>query len=209
MISSMRFSLPLILSAMVVPALAGAQTAEQVIAKCQKAYDSVKTLKQEAAGSGSGASATATIWFSRPGNLRVTGRTLFRTPYDLISTPKETWLLTNGEWAKVKDVENGIATITGVSANTGSIVPSALMHTRWSNLKGFVAADTKVAREKLGSGSVFRLSTKRQFSFTLWIDAKSYFIVKTQLEMRGQKIEVNYQPPVVDKAIPASRFKRG
>lgn len=187
------------MSLMVSPPL----TEGQVFAKVRAAYTAAKTLKVEVRQVDSDDQpATATIQFSKPSSLRVTGQTLFGTRYDLVAKGDKCSVLNAGKWQDNQSTEIGIAMITGVSGITGSIVPSLLTE----GDQGMVAVmnpSATVQPEKLNGKSVYHLHTRPA---EMWVDAQTYFIVQTFMNFSNVKNKSVYSKTVVNQPIPASVF---
>lgn len=155
-------------------------------------------------GAGAG---TAHISFVRPNRLRVAGKSLFGSPYDLVSDGRATWIDISGNWTKQQNAEMGIASITGISGNAGTMVPSTLLHARWGSFSGLSQTKLAVSTDKVNGRPTYRIrSTGGAIPTTLWIDAGSSFLVKTSADAFGRTITVDFAPPKVNRPIPASRF---
>lgn len=200
-------TLPLIVATLIVPQ-GGVPTGPQILDRCEAAYRSVKTFEENVTGDIGGSKATAHIWFSRPGKMRVTGKTMFRTNYDLLSDGSKTWVENGSGWQPVQNLEMGVATITGISANAGTHVPAALAGLSWGALKQLRQVTLKVSRAKLGGKDTFLLTATKPFPMKLWVDAKSSFYVRTESQVASRTIRVDFATPKVNGAIPAGRFTK-
>ena len=183
-------------------------TAAEIFARTRKAYDAVRTFEQDAASTMNGSKATARISFSRPDRLRVSGKTLFDSPYDLVSDGKVTQVFNAGAWQTVGTVDLGIAMITGISGQAGTLVPSSLLRTSWSNLAAADLTKASVAREMLNGRPVLRVQNPVPQPTTTWIDAKTGFVVKTRMVLGTYVNTIVFSTPKVNGTIPASRFKK-
>lgn len=185
-------------------------TGKEILLKCQKAYDSVSSFEQDSRGTIRGNTGTAHIVYVKPGKLRASGSTMFSATqkYDLICDGKSVSLFMNGSWSQPEGPEMGVATITGLSGNAGTMVESALLHTAWGSFMQLANGPSKVFNDKVDGRPVFRIETKQAIPMTFWIDAKTYFIVKTESTVMNSKILVTYSQPRVNQPIPASRFKK-
>ena len=187
------------MSLMVSPPL----TEGQVFAKVRAAYTTAKTLKVEVKQVASdGEPATAKIQFSKPSNLRVTGTTLFGTPYDLVAKGGKCSVLNAGNWQDNQSTTIGIAMITGLSGMTGTIVPS-LLTLGDQGMVTVINSSASVKPEKLNGKSVYHLHTR---PVEMWVDAQSYFIVKTFSNFSNVSNVSVYGKTVVNQPIPASVF---
>lgn len=185
---------------------AGPLSGSQVLKRSQAAYDAVSSLEETVRGDIGGSGADAHISFVRPGKLRVTGKSMFGAPYELLVTGGKTWVFNGGSWSTAQSPEMGIATITGISANTGTHVPAALLHASFGGLKSMQASPTTVKLVNVRGHSLYRVSATQPFSTSLWIDAKTFFLVKSEMVAMGKTISLTFDPPVVNKPIPARRF---
>lgn len=150
---------------------------------------------------------TAHVWFSRPARLRVSGVTMFGTKYDLVSEGSSVWV-SNLSWRKMENVERGIASITGISANAGTLVPAMLTHSVWGSLMPEIAGKWTVTSESVKGRRLLKMQGTTPYLSTTWLDAKTYFVVRTETISMGRTIKVAFSPPKIDLPIPASRFKR-
>jgi outer membrane lipoprotein-sorting protein len=178
-----------------------------LLSKCQAAYDRVQTLDETVNSAAGSNVATAHIQFKRPGMLKVSGKTLFGSDYVLLCNGKSTSVLNSGFWSDVASPEMGIATITGISGMAGTTVPAALFHTNWGGIQG-MAEPVQVKKELVGGRSTYRLSSASPTKQSLWIDAKSYFIVKSTTFVMEQTLTVSFAPPVLNRPISPSLFKK-
>ncbi len=196
----------LVLVALVAEGNAQTPTGPQVLQRVQKAYDSLRQLEVDVTGEISGTRGTSKISFQRPGKMRVSGTSMFGSDYDLLVNGKATWLKAQGAWEKVESPEMGIASITGISANAGTLIPSLLFHTKWGGISHLSGVPGKVSKEKQKGQNVLRVDAKGQMPMTLWVDAKTYLLVRTQMSAMGHTITVTFGPHKVNSAIPSGRF---
>jgi len=185
---------------------AGAPTAAQILANCQKAYDSVNTFEVEAKAASGMLNATAHISFSRSSGLRVTGDTSFGSKYELLLVGKSAQVYNGGSWAQAKTPEIGLATITGISATAPTQVCSLLLHTQWGALAPASLANYSISEEKVRGRDTYRLRSNGQMRSTVWIDKKTFFLVKSHAEIFKTNIDVVLSTPKVNQVIPSSRF---
>lgn len=178
-----------------------------ILKRAQAAYDAVKTLTEDVTGHSGQFTGTAHIQFKRPGLLRVTGNSMFGSPYQLLCDGKSTEVFNSGTWSTVQSPELGIATITGVSANAGTAVPAALFHTSWGSL-AVPGQAGRASRDTIGGRSTYRVDFTQPFKHKLWFDTKTYFLVKSEMSVMGQTITVDFGKPIVNKPIPSSAFKK-
>lgn len=184
-------------------------SASEIFRRMQKAYDSVRTFEQDVKGGIGDQQGTAHISFSRPGRLRASGNTLGGfSKYDLLCDGKSTWVLNGGSWSKVESPEMGVATITGVSGNAGTLVPAMLLHTTWGSLSPLLAKESTVVLQTVDGKKTFVIRGAKPYASITWIDAASFFVVRTETKVMDRTITVVFAPPKVDKAIPSSRFSR-
>ena len=114
-----------------------------------------------------------------------------------------------GQWATQSSPELGIAAITGVSANAGMGVPSLLFHTSWGwGHISETAQSSTVTKVTLSGKSAFKIAMGGQLPLTIWIDAKTHFVMKSEMSAMGKTIVVTCQPPLVNRPIPASAFTK-
>jgi outer membrane lipoprotein-sorting protein len=184
-------------------------TAAQVLQRCQQAYDSVRTLQQNTTATLGASKGTAQISFVRPGKLRVTGQSIFPGKYDLVADGRTTWVYNGNAWNQVQNAEMGIATITGISANAGTLVPATLLHTNWGGaIQTLRKTKATVKKAKLGGRDTYCVVGNTGAATKLWIDAKSFFLVKSEMSIMDNTIVVKFDPPKINQPIPDSRFKR-
>lgn len=185
-------------------------TAEEVLLRSQKAYDTVKTFEQSVVGQLDTMKGTANISFSRPGKLRVDGKPMFlaTAKYDLVSTAQGTWVFNAGSWNQVASADLGIASITGISANAGMLVPATLTHSKWGSVGGLFKSKSTLTNETVGGRKLLCVKGTEPFTMSIWIDPVSYFVVRTEMTTMGRKITVVFSPPKVNQPISASRFKK-
>jgi hypothetical protein len=178
-------------------------TEGEVFAKVRAAYGGVSSLKVEVKQIASdGEPATAKIQFSKPSNLRVTGTTLFGTPYDLVAKGGKCSVLNAGRWQDNQSMTIGIAMITGLSGMTGTIVPS-LLTLGDQGMVTVINSSASIKPEKLNGKSVYHLHTR---PVEMWVDSQSYFIVKTFSNFSKVSNVSVYSKTVVNQPIPASVF---
>lgn len=185
-------------------------TAEEAIRRCQKAYDSVQTFEEEIAGRDpSGFRGTAHILFVRPGKFRVTGAFGDKSPYDLIVDGGSTWISCDTGEGKVKDREDAFRAVGPPSEMAAEIVPSMLLHFGYWQFNPVVVGGSgwTVAADSGGGRKLLRLHGTIPSNITLWLDAKTYFLVQSKASDAGSLVTVTYAPPIVDKPIPDDRFK--
>ncbi len=183
-------------------------TAPEILQRSQKAYDAARTFEQNVTGEIGGSKGTARIAFVRPGRLRVGGSTLFGRKYDLLADGKSTWVLNGGSWNPVQNAEMGIATITGISAMTGTFVPGTLLRLTSCGLFPETGRSHTVKIETVKGRKFYRLTSAKPFPETLWIDATTFFVARTEADLMGRKSVVTFAPPKVNGTIPASRFQK-
>lgn len=196
------------LPALIFALAGGPLSAKDAMQQCQKAYDSVKTFEQDVTGRIGEMKGTAHISFARPGKLRASGASLFGLKYDLLCDGKSTWVLNGENWSQSKDPENGIATVTGISANAATVVPAMLFHTAWGRLDPALAGSAKATPVTIGGRKLIKVSPFGPTGETVWIDASTHFITRTEANIMSRNITVVFGPPKVNGAIPANRFKR-
>lgn len=199
------------MSALILSALllrGGGPSGAEILQRVQKAYDSVRTLEQDVRGDISGSVGTAHISFVRPGKLRVSGQSMFRSPYDLVVNGRETWVLNGGRWSQVQNPEMGVATITGLSANAGAAVPATLLHTSFGSFSGLGRTKLTVSRSKANGRAAYCLQGASPFPIKIYVDAQSYLFLRTEASVMNRKITVVFGTPKINAAIPASRFRR-
>ncbi|MEZ0325902.1 MAG: hypothetical protein ACAH95_08340 [Fimbriimonas sp.] len=131
---------------------------------------------------------------------------MFGSKYDLVANGSTIWLLSAGNWAKVEKIESGIASITGISANAGTHIPAMLMHTAWGAPFPEKGVGVTIKAEQLAGRNTYHLQAKDQMKRDVWVDAKTYFLIKTTTEVMGRTIVTTYGTPKVNQAIPANRF---
>jgi outer membrane lipoprotein-sorting protein len=187
---------------------AGNPTGQQILQRCQKAYDSARTLDETVTASmGGRPGGTAHILFQRPGKLRVSGTTMFgSSKYDLVSNGA-TWVSTGGSWEQEKSAEMGIAAITGISGTAGTNVPALLLHTSWGTLATGASALT-VASDTVNGHATYRVSMTTPFTRSIWIDKKTFFLVKISQSLGGYNSVVTFGTPRINGPIPAKAFVR-
>lgn len=207
---------------------AGSPTGQQILQRCQKAYDSVRTLDETVkASTGGRPGGTAHILFQRPGKLRVSGTTMFDSKYDLVSSGGTTWVNTStstallppdnatgnfkrvvqndGPWQKEQSAEMGIASITGISGTAGTNVPALLLHTSWGTL-ATSASTLTVASDTVNGHATYRVSMTTPFTRSIWIDKKTFFLVKITQSLGGYNSAVTFGTPHINRPIPAKAF---
>ncbi len=182
--------------------LAPGLTEGEVLGRVKAAYLAAGTLSVSVKLAGDSYPATADIQFQRPGKLRVKGRTGFETPYELLVLGDASWVFNAGKWTKMQGADLGIASIAGISGLAGSTLPPLLLN---RPLYGMEVADKMVRAkvEKVGSAEAFVLNTRTQ---TVWVDAKTFYILRTKATAGGVTFDSSYGPTVVGKAIPADVF---
>ena len=193
-------------TALALALIAQTLTAQQVLAKCEAAYRGAKTLNVRVSTTVQGRKATAEIFIKKPDQLRVSGTSMFGSKYDLVCSGASRWLLNAGQWEPVPNLEQGIASITGISANTGTHVPALAFHTSWGTLLS--AGATNMKKEMLGGRSVYHLRQAQPVDQDAWIDAKTYMLVQTRTAISGYTFLLDYTTVAVNKPIAASKFVR-
>jgi len=186
----------------------GLPSASQILSRCQQAYDSVSTFEEDVVAQSGKFPGTAHISYQRPGKLRVTGKAIFGANYQVLINGGSTQVFNNNSWQAAKNPEMGIATVTGVSGAACAQVPALLFHTSWYALIPDSQAHYKVSAQNLKGIQTFRLDTKGEMPRTLWIDQRSYFLVKTSAEVFRTTLSVEFAPPKVNQSIPANRFRK-
>jgi outer membrane lipoprotein-sorting protein len=183
--------------------------ADQIIKRCQAAYDSVQTLEEDVASSaGTTGNGSAHISFQRPGKLRITGKTLFGQAYDVLAIGSQSFIKNPSVWQNAQSPEMAIATVTGVSGAACAGVPAQLLHTSWYEIVPDSRAHYKVFADSIRGIRCYRLDVAGQNPRSLWFDKRTGFYVKTSSTIFGQKLVVDFAPPTVNKPIPASRFRK-
>jgi outer membrane lipoprotein-sorting protein len=187
-------------------------TGQQILARCQKAYDSVQTFEQDVRADMTGQAGTkpasAHISFNRPNQLRVSGNTMFGSTYDMVSDGKATWVQNIGSWSKSSNVGMGIAAITGISANAATAVPSIFFHCDWNFIKAAAHAPVTSSSAKLGGQDAYLVKISATIPMSIWIDKKTFFLLKTEASVMSRTIVVEFSPPKVNRPIPPNRFKK-
>ena len=180
-------------------------TEGQVFARMKQAYGAAKTLKVQVKLSGTKNPATANIWYSRPDKLRVTGQSTYKSNYELLINGQDRWLKTGDGWSRVVSVDMGISSITGISGLTGTTVPSLLFRTSWGSL--LLEGDGKqtAKSEMLAGKKVYVVPTIGQ---KVWVDASSYFIVRTYAKAGNFAYDARYRGTVVNESVPPKVFTK-
>ncbi len=150
---------------------------------------------------------TAHIRFMRPGMLRVSGRSMFGSEYDMVSNGKTTEVNAGGTWEPQPSAELGIAAITGISGNAGTYVPTTLVHASYVSISTLMP-DAKVTKETVNDVPTFHAKLRGPASVDFWINAKTYFIVKSSMTVGTTSIVVIYDTPLVNYPIPVKVFKK-
>lgn len=193
----------------------------QILQECRQAYASVQTFQQDAQSSIGGQHATAHIVYQRPGNLRVSGTSLFAavpplsSKYDLICRGgSDDWVYNAGKWEQEVSAEMGVGAITGISGTAGTGVPALLLHDGgWGDVLAGLDEIDSVTTETIEGRDVYRVIGRvDNRSTTLWIDQKTFFLIRSrvlvQMRHRVIPITVTYSPPKIDEPIPANSFVR-
>lgn len=183
-------------------------SAAQILAKCQKAYDSVTTFQQDARATTRGTPTTAQFWFSRPGKLHVIGVSLPGSKYELIVNGGSAEVFNAGQWQKVDSPDIGLANLMGVSGSAATNVSALLLHTKWGGLSPASVAKYKVSEEKVRGYDCYKLEGNEQLKTTVWIDKKTFFLVRTNATVMKFVIDVEYGKAKINKPIPNSRFAK-
>ena len=186
----------------------GIPTAVQILASCQKAYDSVRTFEQDVSSVSGGMKGSAHIIFSRPGNLRAGGQSLFGQKYDLIVKGNSASVYNVGSWSDGQTAEMGLATVTGLSGMAPTPVSAFLLHTKWGALASDADVHYKVHSDKVGDADTFRLDADKPWKSSIWIDKKTRFLVKTKIHIMNSDVGILCSPAKVNLPIPFSRFKK-
>ncbi len=179
----------------------------QIVARCQKAYDSVQTLEVVVNALTGKTPTTAHFYFARPGKFRVTGRTTFGTKYDLLIKNKVVNVYSADKWQTADTAEMGVATLTGTSGSAITNVSSLLLHTAWGSLSPDLKK-SKVVEEKQNGRDCYRLEDKGELKTSVWIDRKTFFLVRTNAKVMGFQIDIEYGQPIINKPIPAAKFTK-
>jgi outer membrane lipoprotein-sorting protein len=179
---------------------------QQVAAKCASVYRSAKTLQVRVVTTVRGSKCTAEIYVQKPKNLRVFGTSMFGSKYDLLATSKGVWVQNAGSWESVPNLEQGLASVTGVSANTATHVPALAFGTSWGAL--FAPGPISMTREKLGAKSVYHLRQHSSVEREAWIEEKSYLLLRTSTRVNGYIFLLDYTNVALNKPIAASTFVR-
>lgn len=183
-------------------------TAKQIFLKCLHAYDSVKTLRESVRASTNSFPSSAEIVFKRPGHLKVTGMSMFRSPYALVCEGTKAWSQINGNWSRMENPEMGIATITGVSGTAGAVVPALLFHTAWAGLTGFEGRSVKVSTAVVSGRRTYRLTADVPKA-SLWIDAGTFFLVRSEQQVAKSVVIVDFGRPKVNGPVSMTSFSHG
>jgi hypothetical protein len=181
-------------------------TGPEVLNRCQRAYARLRTLDETVTATQSNARGSAHIRFKRPGMLVVTGMTLLGSPYELLCTGGSTSIFNSGRWTPAGSPEMGLAMAASLSGGAAMMVPAALLHTAWGALNAS-GGSVRLAKESLGRRKTYRIETSSPLSGTLWIDAKTYLIVKSAVNLTGKPTVITFGPAVVDRPIASSAFK--
>ncbi|HLK15216.1 MAG TPA: hypothetical protein VKT78_10455 [Fimbriimonadaceae bacterium] len=189
-------------------------SANDVLKRSQKAYDSARTLIEDVRGSTGSFSGTAHIVFQRPGQLKVSGASLGGRPYALLVTGGKTWVLSVGQWQQSQSPEMGIAAITGISANAGTSVPAALFHAKWGGILTMPGAGApSLTKQTIAGRSTYVVHRKASnggtaMDSTMWFDSKTFFLVQTSMKIMGRDLIVKFDAPKINVAVPKNAFTR-
>jgi hypothetical protein len=189
--------------------LTSSPPAKEIMRRCQHAYDSVKTFRESVRGTTNSFGSTAEITFLRPGHLMVKGTSMFKSPYGFVFDGVTAWSLTGSAWTQEQSAEIGIAKITGISGTTGSTVPALLLHTSWASLGQFEQPGAKVTMATVSGRKAYKLSVTKPFSSSIWVDAATDFLLRSESKVMSSTIVVTYGAPRVDTPISARIFKHG
>lgn len=183
-----------------------AMSATKILKRSQAVYDSVKTLDENVTGSIRPGSGTAHILFQRPGKFRITGKTMFGPKYELICDGHRTWVFSAGKWSELQSLQMGVASITGISANAGTMIPTVLSHLQMGIGLDPAAGPFTVAKEKINGHGAYRLHKNSPFPLDMWIDAKSYLLLRTTANFGGRSLTVVFAKPKLNGPIPSKTF---
>jgi outer membrane lipoprotein-sorting protein len=187
----------------------GEMTSSELLAKLKAAYGTAKTLEVSVSSNTAGQKASARISYQRPGRLRVSGTTLFGTPFQLLVNDDVTWVFSNDAWTKAESVEMGIATITGISGSTGTLVPSILFGTSWGMPDPAFTKASKVSQVSLDGRTAYRVISATPNKVTYWVDSKTFLVTKARTEFGDMKIDVEFSGYKLNLPIAATVFRKG
>jgi len=148
----------------------------------------------------------------RPNMFNVSGKAMDDSLYSVVSSPHSTFVLDHGRWTKAKNAEEGFALITGTGGVPGCAVPIAMLHLSWSQLRHLREtpnSDLEVAPDVVNGRDAFKITANKPQSTSVWIDARSYLIVRVLTSSAGKvQADTVYDSPVIDKPISAKVFSR-
>jgi outer membrane lipoprotein-sorting protein len=188
--------------------LAPGLTGAEVLQRCEHAYKSMKSLDVMVTAVDRKAHTSAHVQFVRSGKLAVSGTAVTGKPYRLVSNGKTTWVLKKGKWSKLPNAEFGIATITGPSGTTGTVIPALLLQTDWGNLDTILTERIAIGTATIGGRKCYRLSAKLGPSESVFVDASTYYLVRTRSAPSGESITVDFGKHKVNVPIPDAAFRR-
>jgi hypothetical protein len=154
----------------------------------------------------------ARIVFSRPGRLVVIGSigSKHGNKYGLLFNGRPKSYYAKGKWsADNMDAESAIAAVSGVSLGTASTLPALLFHVDWGHIGiNDSKSAVSVMRERALGHDAYRIHEGGKYPQDLWIDQKTYLLLKTREKTGGYLIQTEYSGYQINKMIPASRFQR-
>ncbi len=204
------------------PARAGGLTGPQVLARCQRAYDGLRSyqgLSQVTTNSTFGGGAphsyhsSARIAFVRPGKIRAAGTNMFGQPYAYVSDGRTTAQRQFGGWSRSQSAEMAIAAMTGTAQSAATTIPALLLHTRWGDpFSRGQAVAPGVGQETVGGHPCYRVRVTGPLPATFWVDRKTFLLDKmaTRLSLGtgkgGMQNVQTFSGVRVNAPIPASAF---
>jgi RNA polymerase sigma factor (sigma-70 family) len=158
-------------------------TSEQVVQRCQEAYNAVQSYSGTSTVSNQNAllgqlPSTATVEYTRPGKIRVTGLDSNGNVYTIVSDGITSFLQANGAWQKMSNAENAIGGATGVSNEAATTIPALLLHTAWGDPFLSTSGFSPLVLAAEDGHSCYRVTDTGMPGFidTYWIDCKTYLL---------------------------------
>ncbi len=183
-------------------------SAQEILARCQHAYDAVRTFEVDVRGQSGNSTATAHISFSRPGKLRAGGTSLFGAKYEVLVNGSKCAVFNGGLWQPENNAESAVSTVTGIGGTTPTAVSSLLLHLEWGKLIPPNMAAYGVSEDSVANRKCYKLRTTKPFDTSYWFDKQTYFLVRTRQHILSTPIAVDFGLPTVNHPIPAGRFAR-
>lgn len=177
-------------------------TGEQIVAKCRKAYNALKSytgttqvkVKSTREGKITRFQTSANIQFVKPKKILVQGKTMRGQNFGYLAegttarnvSPARTW--TKGKQnsggrmalASTLPVDTMVASAGGVSLSAGTTIPSLLLKMKWGNpLVVAYRPEKKVTQEVVNGRPAYKVEMKGERSRAiLWVDTKTFLLVK-------------------------------